>query len=117
MSFLYPRIIDIHRSIAPTGAGAREYSGVLEVNEAVIATGLPASIQLKSTRYTKIVVNLPANASVSYGWHIFIPRRSAALGLILARDVVIDDKGLRYVVFGPYWNSLGFNLLVELEQT
>ena len=116
MSFLYPRIVSIHRPTAQVGVGVRPYSGLTPSAESVVATGLPASIQQKSQRQRNTPEGLPADSSVMNGWHIFLPKRAAALGLILARDIVIDDAGLRYSVFGPYWNSLGYNLLVELEQ-
>jgi hypothetical protein len=116
MSFLYPRIIAIHRPNPATGFGAQGYSGQTKADETVIASGIPASIQQKSSRFSKGEVALPANSSTSLGWHIFIPKGAMAFGTISSRDVVVDDLGHRYSIFAPYWNSLGHNLLCELEE-
>lgn len=116
MSFIYPRLISIRRPNVQTGVGAIDYSGETADNETLVVSGLPASIQQKGGRQTKQALDLPADATTQLGWHIFIPKRSATLGLIVARDVVVDELNIRYVVFGPYWNSLGYNLLCELEQ-
>jgi hypothetical protein len=118
-SFLYPRTISIRRPTPPSGVGAIAYSGETEANETVILSGLPANIQQKSGRNNRQGdTDLPANSSVQLGWRVFIPKASAPTpGLILNRDIVVDDTGNRYSVYGNYWNSLGYNLLCELEQT
>jgi hypothetical protein len=79
--------------------------------ETSIATGLPASIQLAKER-GKPEANLPADGGKTL-WKVFIPLSAAALGLIESRDIIKDDLGTRYQVIGPYWNSLGHNLLCE----
>jgi hypothetical protein len=119
MSFLYPRKISIRRPRPQTGVGALDYSGETAGNEDVILSGLPASIQQKSGKNNRQGdTDLPANSTVQLGWRVFIPKSAAPTpDLIRNRDVVVDELGNRYSVYANYWNSLGFNLLAELEQT
>lgn len=112
MSFLYPRMVSISRESVDPSVGAVGYGGVSRTNEDVIATDLPASIQLKQGRGGP-EAGLPADAAKTV-WRIFIPRAAAALGAIETRDIVTDDLGQRYQVSGAYWNSLGHNLLCQL---
>jgi hypothetical protein len=113
MSFLYPRTISVTRPVNDLAPGYQpNYSGLNQANETPIASGLPASIQLKKER-GKPDPDLPGDASAKSFWTVFIPRGSAALGLIQTNDVITDELGVRYQVTGPYWNSLGYALLVE----
>lgn len=111
MSFIYPRTISVGRQPITTGGGVQPYSGMQPPQEVPVATGLPASIQLNRER-GKTEANLPADGTKTL-WRVFIPRSSATNGLIESRDIVTDDLGVRYQVLGPYWNSLGYNLLCE----
>lgn len=114
MSFIYPRTIAITRPAQDTAVGySPNYSGVDSSNEMPIASGLPASIQLKKER-GKPDPNLPADASAKTFWTIFIPSAFAPLGLIATNDIATDDLGNRYQITGPYWNSLGYAALAEL---
>lgn len=115
MSFLYPRTVAITRPNGQAGVGVQPYGGETPTNETPVASGLPASIQLQKDR-GKPAADLPADAGKTT-WRVFIPAASAALGLIKTRDIVTDDLGQRYQVVGPYWNSLGHNLLVERLET
>jgi hypothetical protein len=112
MSFIYPRKLTITRQAPVTGGGVKGYSGMQPSQEsAVIASGVPASIQLDKER-GKTEANLPADSSKTL-WRVFIPLGYAPLGLIQSRDIVTDDLSARYQVMGMYWNSLGHNLLCE----
>lgn len=110
-SFLYPRTISVYRSTYSTAPGAQSYSAPNQ--DQTIATGLPASIQLKKER-GKPITDLPGDASAKTFWTILIPAASAGIGLIRSRDIIVDELGVRYQVSAPYWNSLGYGLLVEL---
>lgn len=112
MSFIYPRTIKITRQAPVTAVGAVQYSAVQASQETNVAVGLPASIQLDRTG-RKPDANLPADIAGRTLWRILIPLSAAAQGLIQANDVIIDDLNVRYQVVGPYWNSLGYNLLVD----
>jgi len=112
MSFLYPRTVAITRPNSDLAPGyASTYSGVEPSQETAVANGLPASIQLKKER-GKPDPSLPADAMKTY-WTVLIPLYAAPLGLIQDNDIVTDDLGVRYQVTAPYWNSLGYALLVE----
>lgn len=117
MSFLYPRTVTITRPTQPTGIGAVGYGGeTTSAETAVVAAGVAASIQLAKDR-GKPDANLPADAGKTL-WKVFIPVAAAVpLGTIQVRDIVTDDLGQRYQVAGPYWNSLGHNLLCERLET
>ncbi|MDW3683104.1 hypothetical protein RA280_15365 [Cupriavidus sp. CV2] len=112
MSFIYPRTVAITRPNAQTGVGAVGYGGLVASAETAVASALPASIQLDRTG-RKPDAGLPGDAAGKTLWKVFIPAASAAKGLIQARDVLKDDLGIRYQVTAPYWNSLGYALLVE----
>ncbi|CAJ0698810.1 hypothetical protein [Ralstonia holmesii] len=112
MSFIYPRTIKITRQAPVTAVGAVQYSAVQASQEVNVATGISASIQLDKTG-RKPDANLPADIAGRTFWRVLIPLGQAALGLIQLEDVITDDLGVRYQVVGPYWNSLGYNLLVD----
>lgn len=113
MSFIYPRTVAITRPNVDVAPGyTLNYSGVLPSQETPVASGLPASIQLKKEK-GRPNANLPADQEAKTLWSIFIPAGSAALGLIQNDDIATDDLGVRYQVLGPYWNSLGYALIAE----
>lgn len=113
MSFIYPRTVSISRPVADLGIGQVAYGGELPINELSIATGLPASIQLKGGG-AKPGADLPADMANRTFWRILIPPGAIAFGRIKVRDIITDDLGLRYAVVGNYWNSLGYGLRCEL---
>lgn len=115
MSFLYPRTIAVSRPGTQPGVGAQGYGGELPSTETPIASGLPASIQFYKER-GRNEAQLPGDVGKTYD-RILIPASAAALGLIMSRDIITDDLGLRYAVVKPYWNSLGYNLMVERLET
>lgn len=113
MSFIYPRTIAITRPNSDITPGfSPNYSGVEPSAETPVASGLPASIQLKKER-GKPDAGLPADPAAKSFWTVMIPLGSAANGLIATNDIVTDDGNVRYQVLAPYWNSLGYALLVE----
>lgn len=112
MSFLYPHTVSISRQTAQAGAGAQSYSGLNPTDEQTLYTGLPASIQLDKAR-GKPEPDLPADANKSL-WRILMPLSAGvAPGSVLRGDIVTDESGQRYLVWAPYINSLGPNLLAE----
>ena len=115
MSFLYPRTIAVSRPGTQPGFGAQGYGGELPSTETPVASGLPASIQFYKER-GRNEAQLPGDVGKTYD-RILIPASAAALGLIRSRDIITDDLGLRYAVVKPYWNSLGYNLMVERLET
>ncbi len=116
MSFLYPRTISITRPAAQVGVGAIGYGGQAAATETSVASGLPATIQLKKEGKAPDA-HLPGDISKRTLWRIMIPLQSAALGLIKDRDIVTDDLGLRYQVMAPYFSSLGYDILAERLET
>jgi hypothetical protein len=113
MSFLYPRKIAVTRPNSDVAPGYQPtYSGVEPSEEAPIASDLPASIQLKKER-GKQDTGLPADAAAKSFWTVLIPAGAAANGLITTNDIITDELSVRYQVLAPYWNSLGYALLVE----
>lgn len=113
MSFIYPRTIGISRPNSDIAPGyTPNYSGVEPSQETPVASGLRASIQLKKER-GKPDPGLPADAAAKSFWTVMIPVSDAANGLIATNDILTDDANVRYQVLAPYWNSLGYALLVE----
>ena len=118
MSFLYPRVISIARpNSTPTeDVGAASDIGAQGISaergapdESLILENLPASIQ-EDRQGQRNPVGLPTDAKYEPIYKIFIPKSAAALGQIKSRDVVIDELGIRYQVFAPVWDSLGYRL-------
>lgn len=113
MSFIYPRTISISRQPVATGGGVQPYGGMNPSEEVVLFSGLPASIQQKSTG-GRPDANLPADAANRSMWRVFMPlSANVIVDAVLRGDIVTDDTGQRYLISAPYVNSLGPNLLVE----
>lgn len=111
MSFLYPRTIAIKRPGGQSGVGFQPgHAGSDDAGETSVATDLPASIQARREGQ-RTPVGLPSDATGTM-WTVFIPKASAELGLIQQHDIVVDDLGERYQVVAPYWDSLGYALIV-----
>ncbi len=113
-TFIYPRTVSVYRQTARTGIGLVNYGGETPATEAVVVSGLPASIQHvreKGTPEGKV----PADAPLRSGWNFFIPSNDRTL--ITERDVLVDDIGKRYIVTAAYWNSLGYVARAELLET
>lgn len=112
MSFMYPRTVALTRPAPSAQFGNVGYNAELPVNETVVASGLPASIQL-SRQGAKPDAMLPGDQDKRTYWKVIIPLGALAQGVARVRDLVTDDLGVRYQVLGPYFNSLGYTLLCE----
>jgi hypothetical protein len=112
MSFLYPRTMTLARAAAQAGEGQIGYGGKTQAAEMVIAQDIPCTFDLRREGQ-KDTTGLPGDGTRPT-YDCRIPRRSLALGMVQDRDIVIDDQGLRYLVVGPFWASLGYALRVEL---
>jgi hypothetical protein len=111
---LYDRIVSIRRPVKPAAVGALGYSGLLPANETVIFTGLPASIQFQPKR-DRPLGGVPSDASSTADWRIFLPVGiAAAAGQIVERDVVADDLGRRFQIYGAWPTSLGWMISAML---
>ena len=128
LGFIYPRRISVHRPRGAAQPGAAPQVGDVGYSgqdwsttpgdfngEDAILTDLPASIQYQSP-ISRSGTGVPTDTHAPNAWTIFVPKRAAALGAIEARDIVIDDRGVRYQVIAPYWNMLGHKLRVEEEE-
>lgn len=115
MSFLYPRSVTVTRPGTQPGVGVQAYGGELPSTETAVASNLPASIQFYRERGANDA-HLPGDVQKTYS-RVLIPASAAANGLIKTRDVLTDDLGQRWAVSGNYWNSLGYNLMVEKLET
>lgn len=115
MSFLYPRTVTVTRPGTQPGFGAQGYGGELPSTETAVASNLPASIQFYRERGPN-EARLPGDMQKTYS-RAYIPASAAANGLIKTRDILTDDLGQRWAVVQPYWNSLGFSLMVERLET
>ena len=120
MSFMYPRKISIYRG-APfpsgsAGLGAQPYREPQTVgnaniwNTTAVFTGITCSIQFDRAGQ-QTTEDLPGSAGTAPRWKIFIPKSALANGSVRFRDFILDDGGLKYMVYAPYWDSLGYQLL------
>jgi hypothetical protein len=111
-TFLYPRVVVLSRSDPQTGVGFQPgYSAELKTDELLIQAGIPASIQLNQ-RGQAAAVGLPTETTDTL-WNVLIPLQALAKGMVRQGDTITDDEGDDYQVIAPYWDSLGFNLLVK----
>jgi len=124
---VYPRTIEIHRNEtnagpADTVIGLAGYSGTEATtsptnpaDEAVLFTGIPASIQAGPTGRKKDSA-LPQDVVSMPTWIIFTPKEVLAKGTVRDRDIIVDDEGYRYEVAQDYWNRLGYKMYcIRLE--
>lgn len=111
---LYPRTVVITRPIGNAAVGVQGYKGTTKGKESVVVGGLPASIQFTGRLATPLG-GTPSDATDRAGFRILIPLSAAPQdGTITERDIVTSDLQKRYQVFAGYWDSLGYNLQVEL---
>ena len=102
-NLIYPRTITITRS-AYTNTG-----GGLEPTDSIIATGIAASIQLKSVRpLVNNASTMPAGSASNPGMATWIIIFQGTMGLVKKDDKITDDLGVAYEVDGPWWDSLGY---------
>lgn len=124
---IYPRTIEIRRvgtNAGPTDTviGLAGYSGAEATtsptnpsDEAVLFTGIPASIQARRFGQ-KNVGGLPQDIVWAPSWDIFVSAEALAKGSVRDRDMIVDDEGYRYEVGQAYWNRLGWKIIcVRLE--
>ena len=109
-SFIYPRTVSITRPVAQGYVGEIGYQGSEPGKETLIVQDIAASIQAAGRSPNRI--GLPGDSAKTY-WQIILPPAALALGTVQTRDIVTDDHGVRYQVQNPYWNSLGYSMLVE----
>lgn len=114
---VYSRTISINHPNPVAAPGAvnvatlvTNYSGVTEANEAVLFSGIPASIQYKD-RDLRPTAPLPADSMRPGGWNIYIPLSAGIVaGQINEDDIVVDDVGRRYQIEAAYPHILGWKL-------
>lgn len=113
MSFLYPHTVIVKRPGAQSGEGGLSYGGQTQgAEQQITANPVPCNIELRREGQ-KNATGLPGDANRPT-YDVRIPRAALANGTIFDRDILVDGLGLRYQVVGPYWNSLGYALRVEL---
>ena len=110
MSFPYPRVVSFKRPGAQSGVGQVAYGGASAATETLIAEGVPCSIQGRREGVQN-PVGLP-NDALRPSWYVFIPKAALDIGELADRDLMIDERGNRYQVVQPYWDSMGYRLTV-----
>ena len=122
---VYPRTVSVRRSKTVTGTtdaiGNVGYSGAEQgtgsEGEAILFTGLPASIQLGAVGRTTKSGELPGDAVTKPIWNIFIPANVITQYSIRDRDIILDDEGYRYEVGANYWTGLGYQLSTVRQES
>ncbi|QEL14783.1 hypothetical protein [Limnoglobus roseus] len=113
MSFLYPRVISLSRPNQDAMAGAQPYSGLQIDNEVLIASGIPAHIQVDKQNSAS-PAKLPGDAVAMPVWKIIV---KVARGLARSGDVITDDLGNRYQVISADWGPMVTTCRSQLLQT
>lgn len=118
MSFLYPRTISVRRPAQTSSVGiVSEYVAQTAAAETVIATDIPASIQAKQSGGERNPAALPSDSKGLVSWRILTPRGALADGLVLNRDVIVDDLGRRFQVIAAYTAPLGADFICQQMET
>lgn len=126
--FLYPRTIEIRRTIGEAvingvqEVGGIGYSGTQQTTvssdpyrEQVLFQNIPCSIQAEQSGRTKDGY-LPSDATLKPLWLIIIPSQYLPQYSVRDRDLIYDDEGYRYIVDQNWFTALGYNLsAVRLE--
>jgi hypothetical protein len=131
MSFIYPWLVTIRRPNRVETVGDVGYNALRgDQDEStvgdwpMVAEGLKASIQIDRDGRRNLV-GLPSDADSQALWKVFIPIaavRGLAADLIQTGDVVLGSiyRGqevacpIRYQVFAPYINSLGWQIRAKV---
>lgn len=116
MSFFYEYTVLLYRYRTDTPAGEGGYSGSGQSSDLnLIASGLQASVQ-KYRVGRSTPANLPGDAGAP-AYNVVMPFSSVpTLGMIMERDILVDQLGRRFQVFAVEWSVLGFSaqcLLLE----
>jgi hypothetical protein len=122
MSFLYPRLVTIKRTVSEAVRnGVQEvgdvgYAGATQDDVEVDADGeqtlyknLCCSIQATQVGRTKDGY-LPTDATVKPSWLVTIPSSQISKGCIRDRDLIYDDEQYRYIVVSAWWTGLAYDL-------
>lgn len=106
MSFLYPRTVSIFRPKRSNAVGAVPYKGLTPSNDDQLYCDLPAGVQWRAS-IGRPPTNIPSDAAVQGYWEVLIPLGNGiTFGSVRDRDVIVDDQGIRYQVFGDYHTPL-----------
>lgn len=109
MSFIYPRTISFYRLPASTGEGVIAYQGS-QRSRATLITG-PVKCSIQHAQSVKPpAAGLPADVVSGSAWNVFVPRQLISLGTLKDNDLCKDDLNIWYLIYFPYWNSLGYKL-------
>ncbi len=111
MSFVYPRLVSFRRPGAQTGIGKVAYGGETAASETPVASNVRCSIQAQREGPHNSV-GLPGDA-LRPMYYVYIPRDALDAGVVQERDVMLDERGGRYQVVTPYWDSMGHRLSVQ----
>jgi len=113
VNVLFPRTISIYRDNQNATAGAQGYSGVSTSAQTLISTGIAAHIE-PDRQGMRPGAGLASDAAGQSIWKIMF---KAALGLVLDRDFIEDDQGIRYHVISAYWNPMITTCRCQIMET
>lgn len=105
-----PRLVTISRE-PQIAAGNVGYRAMLQSQEVVVFTDIPASIQYVM-RGPDPVAKVPSDRVGRGLWRAFLEGESIPTGSIHRDDIMTDDLGRRWKVNEPSWGSLN---IVQLE--
>ena len=96
---LYPRVLTFKRPALPVTYGVVGYQGTTEATETLIASNIPANVEIASAGKNVSSSGLPADSPGPIKWIITLPASAmATLPMIMERDFVYDDLGRRFQV-------------------
>jgi hypothetical protein len=108
------RTVTIYRPQQQAGVGALGYGGNTQSNQTAVVTAFPASL-LIAAKAERNAVNLPGDGR-SVSQMMLLPPIPGGV-LIMDDDIVEDDLGTRYLIFGTELTDLGWRCTVMESET
>lgn len=108
------RTVTVYRPQQQAGVGALGYGGNTAANETAVVTSFPASILIGAKAETN-AVKLPGDGR-SMAQVMLLPPIPGAVQ-IKNNDIVKDDLGNRYIIFGAELTDLGWRCTIMESET
>src|SRR5450631_1390586 len=113
----YTRLISIYRENQQLVAGNAGYLGHKRTTEALLFSGIAASLQCQKVGTQRSGDGrLADDPPGPVRWDVYISATDILKGQIVSRDIIVDDEANRYQVVASYWTPSGWKIqTIRLE--
>lgn len=105
------RVVSIFRPQAQTVDGIAPYGGNTADNQTLLVAGRPCSI-LQGTKGEKADASLPGDTRSPW-WAILMPEAAVDIRM---DDIIVDDRGIRYVASSVELSDLGYRITAMMAE-